>query len=1056
MLRQVHRVVGFGLAFVFVFSASVTPSFAQLKVEAQSLDEAPAQGGLAELVLDMQGFASQIFSLAFSPDEKYLAAAGGKEVRVWDLSTGELHVTLRGQRERNDQGNCYAVTFTRDGSHLLVGVSDHSEAGSIRVYDTKDFQLQDLMGNHRAPCRKLAFSSDGKYLASAGDNGKVTLWRWPARRPTASIEPRDGKQPLYYVFEFPSPDVMVTLDAQGPRLTSAPLGRDIGPGSSLPAEVKLWRKTMPSVVFPQGDTSGEISLGLDRGYWLASGHGKGDGKAAPWAATWRNGDTDPVAVYRQHDYIISALALSPTGAWAASGDLFGAIHVWDSRTANPLWQFEGQGGPLYAARFEHFTDGKHRIQIAARPHTGAAWGYNAYGTPDLCFDFERRSLNDVTLAKTPAAQSGSLKVGVEKTGLDYFVATKRRGSTINRYRVRAGAVPTAFATLPAQTLGLEAPVLFGDDGGLLSCFNPLTDYARRDFIGHEMMITGMDVSADGRFLVTSAVDRTVRIWSLTDFQSFGDLDCKLLSDEVIEVKPGSFSAKAGVKVGDRFVSMEGLTLTELANAKLKGTYPFQPHQKVNVKLQRGGRPLTLKVTLHEDADVVEPLLNLFITLAGKWIAWTPQGYYDASPGADDWIVWHINQGIDIDGKSFPLSVFKKRLYRPDVIDEILRLGNGNLGISAANRARGIVDASPDPRDVAALMAAAPPDIRSVKITPTTPGRVRLSGIVESQNDLPVRSVNLIIGGRPTKLETSGQTDKRRTFEQEIELPVGRQEVHVVASNTESTSSPQRMKLEYRPSSPDRDLRGELYVLAIGVGVYKSAEMGTLQFPARDAGEFAATMRAQQGGLYRAVQTKVLADDQASRLNILAGFDWLVESVTQHDMAMIFVSAHGVRDARNNYYLGCHEIEPANLRATGVPYNDIMKAVQDLPCKVLVFADTCHSGGITGAKGIDDPLRDLVAAETGAILFCSSTPREVSHEHADWGHGAFTKALLDSIRDPNSDIDDPQDRHLSVTELDGNLTRRVKKLTNGQQHPVTQKPSTIRDFNVVRIHPAITP
>jgi len=30
----------------------------------------------------------------------------------------------------------------------------------------------------------------------------------------------------------------------------------------------------------------------------------------------------------------------------------------------------------------------------------------------------------------------------------------------------------------------------------------------------------------------------------------------------------------------------------------------------------------------------------------RWVIWTPSGYYDASPGADDIIGWHINNGKD--------------------------------------------------------------------------------------------------------------------------------------------------------------------------------------------------------------------------------------------------------------------------------------------------------------------------------------------------------------------------------------------------------------------------
>jgi len=41
------------------------------------------------------------------------------------------------------------------------------------------------------------------------------------------------------------------------------------------------------------------------------------------------------------------------------------------------------------------------------------------------------------------------------------------------------------------------------------------------------------------------------------------------------------------------------------------------------------------------------LLAVFISRDGRrWVAWTPQSYYDASAGGDDLIGWHVNNGPD--------------------------------------------------------------------------------------------------------------------------------------------------------------------------------------------------------------------------------------------------------------------------------------------------------------------------------------------------------------------------------------------------------------------------
>ncbi|MEM7316997.1 MAG: protein kinase, partial [Planctomycetota bacterium] len=56
--------------------------------------------GNAELIIDSGGFMSEISDLSFSPDGKLLAAGGEKCVRIWDMDSGQLVTTLRGDRSR--------------------------------------------------------------------------------------------------------------------------------------------------------------------------------------------------------------------------------------------------------------------------------------------------------------------------------------------------------------------------------------------------------------------------------------------------------------------------------------------------------------------------------------------------------------------------------------------------------------------------------------------------------------------------------------------------------------------------------------------------------------------------------------------------------------------------------------------------------------------------------------------------------------------------------------------------------------------------------------------
>ncbi len=63
---------------------------------------------------------------------------------------------------------------------------------------------------------------------------------------------------------------------------------------------------------------------------------------------------------------------------------------------------------------------------------------------------------------------------------------------------------------------------------------------------------------------------------------------------------------------------------------------------------------------------------------------------------------------------------------------------------------------------------------------------------------------------------------------------------------------------------------------------------------------------------------------------------------------------------------------------------------------------------------------------------------MSLERPEWGHGAFTKALLEGFGTQKGKLmaDYDQDRLVTVKEIDLYVTKRVKQLTGGKQKPTT--------------------
>src|SRR5262249_28340867 len=58
-----------------------------------------------------------------------------------------------------------------------------------------------------------------------------------------------------------------------------------------------------------------------------------------------------------------------------------------------------------------------------------------------------------------------------------------------------------------------------------------------------------------------------------------------------------------------------------------------------------------------DLPGVRPLLSLF-TAGSDWIAWTPEGYYAASPDGDRYVGWLIGHGNDKFATFYPAEQFR--------------------------------------------------------------------------------------------------------------------------------------------------------------------------------------------------------------------------------------------------------------------------------------------------------------------------------------------------------------------------------------------------------------
>lgn len=444
------------------------------------------------------------------------------------------------------------------------------------------------------------------------------------------------------------------------------------------------------------------------------------------------------------------------------------------------------------------------------------------------------------------------------------------------------------------------------------------------------------------------------------------------------------------------------------------------------------------------------LLSFFVHVPDKrWIAWTTTGYYAASPGGEDLIGWHVNRSWHETPDFFPAARFRDRYYRPDIVGLVLGLLDETRAVEEANRVARRKDTD---APVAELL---PPVIEIVdpaggaRITaPNLTIRYRL----RSPSGQAVTRIDVLIDGRPLAGRAAMVIAPDEENIVEVAVPRRDCEISLIAVGERTTGLPASIKVIWAgPAAAPPHAR--LYAVLVGVSAYADPTL-KLTYADDDARDLDALLRAQISRQYGAVETRLLVDEGATAANILDALTWLQQMAGPDDTAILFFAGHGLTDERQRFYFLPVEATPdaARLRSSAISEAQLRDAIGAIAGKVLFFIDACHSGqAIDGALSALDAtavVNSLSRAETGVVMFSSSTGREVSIERPEWKNGAFTESLIAGL---GGKADYVADGEITTDEINLYLSAAVASLTEGAQNAVMVRPRTIKDFAFIRVN-----
>ena len=181
-------------------------------------DVPPAHGGAASIpaVLALQGGVSSN-AVAFSPRGTTLAMGGSDgQAYLWNAATGNISAL-----SAPGNSGITSVAYSRDGQTLAAGETD----GVTYVWDLATQRSITLADPGSFAIESVAFSPDSKWLATGDASGKTYLWHLPATKPAETLTNPPGasagsltedlRSAVFSVAFSPDGKTLATTDTNG-------------------------------------------------------------------------------------------------------------------------------------------------------------------------------------------------------------------------------------------------------------------------------------------------------------------------------------------------------------------------------------------------------------------------------------------------------------------------------------------------------------------------------------------------------------------------------------------------------------------------------------------------------------------------------------------------------------------------------------------------------------------------------------------------------------------------------------------------------------------------
>jgi WD40 repeat protein len=254
----------------------------------------------------LKGHSSYVSRLAFSFDSKWLASGGEWDYtfRVWDITNPSADSIALSGYELDYSGfppGPTGLAFSPDGKQLATA----DNAGRLRLWDVEDPSAKPkVLRGHISGISSIAFSPDGKILATGGWDDVVRLW--DTRHPSVESTSLQGNEESGGTVKFsPNGNWMARSGGDGTARVW-----DVKTPSAMPIVLRGF-ETQPNMIFSQ-DNNWLVTSGTRIRLWKM-----------------QNLTANPIILGEKDEYYYYTMALSPDTNWLAAKPANKPVRLWN-------------------------------------------------------------------------------------------------------------------------------------------------------------------------------------------------------------------------------------------------------------------------------------------------------------------------------------------------------------------------------------------------------------------------------------------------------------------------------------------------------------------------------------------------------------------------------------------------------------------------------------------------------------------------------------------------------------------------------------------------------